>query len=110
MFDSRHVGVSLLRSFLFHFFHAMAIFLSNKHFCVFEMVSSLAFNVSILIRSLPVAVLFFICFHLPWCYLCYIFRVSVDYGTLFTMAQLGVQFIYSFYDLILSMDLSTLHV
>ena len=74
MFDSRHVGLLFLRSFLFPFlkiitilafFYTVGIRLSNNHlvYClasVFEMVSSPAFNVSMFIWSLPVAVPFFI--------------------------------------------------
>ena len=60
MFDSRHIGMQFLRSFLFPFlkfviilafFHAVCIRLSDKHLVyrlasVLEMVSSPAFNVS----------------------------------------------------------------
>ena len=76
------------------------------------MVSSPAFNVSMCIWLLPVAVPFFISHtassshHVISC----TSWVSVDYGTLFTVVQLGVEFLYSFYDLILIMDLSTLLV
>ena len=71
MFDSRHIGLYFLRSFLFPFlniiivlafFYAAGIRLSDKHLVyslasVFEMVSSPAFNVSMFIWSLPVALI-----------------------------------------------------
>ena len=74
MFDGIHIGLKFLRSFLFPFlkiittlafFHAVGIRLSDKHLVyslasVFEMVFSPAFNVSMFIWSLPVAVPFFI--------------------------------------------------
>ncbi len=47
---------------------------------------------------------------LPMGYLWYLFWVSVDYGSLFTVIYLGVAFLYSFYDLILITDSSTLRV
>ena len=103
MFDSRHIDLHFLRFFLFPFLkiitilpfvHAVGIRLTDKHFVysvgsVFEMVSSPAFNVSLFIWSLPVAVPFFISHSATstshdvnfgtsfW--------VSVDYGTLFTV-------------------------
>ena len=73
---------------------------------VFEMVSSPAFNVSIYIWSLPVAVLFFISRSAASTS----HDVTVDYGTLFTVVYLGVEFLYLFYDLILIMDFSSLLV
>ena len=74
MFDRRHIGLYFLMFFLFPFlkiiislvvYHAVTIRLSDKHLVyslanVFQMVSSRAFNVSMLIWSLPVAVPFFI--------------------------------------------------
>ena len=74
MFHSRHTSLYFLMSFLFpflkiiiilEFFHTVGIHLSDKHLVyslasVFEMVSSPAFNISMFIWSLPVAVPFFI--------------------------------------------------
>ena len=74
MFDSRHIGLFFLRSFLFPFlkistiiafFHAVGIRLSDKHLVyslasVFKMVSSPAFNILMFMWLLPVAVPFFI--------------------------------------------------
>ena len=65
MFDSRHIGLYILKSFLFSFlklitiiafFHAKGIRLSDKHLVyslasVFKMVFSPAFNVSIKVQS-----------------------------------------------------------
>ena len=66
MFDSRHIGLYLLKSFLFPFlkvitfFHAVGIRLSDKHLVyslasVFEIVYSPAFNVSLFIKIMVVA-------------------------------------------------------
>ena len=75
MFDSRHIGLEFLRSFLFPFlkiitiltfFHVVGIRFSDKHLVyslanVFEMVSSPALNISMFIWSLPVTFIIFLC-------------------------------------------------
>ena len=73
------------------FFHDVGIRLSDTHLVyslasVIEIVSSLAFNVSMFIWSLPVAVPYLVVLLPPPVALCLVhIWVSADYGTLFSV-------------------------
>ena len=121
MFDSKHIGPQFLRSFLFPFLKMITIF-TFFHTVFSIQLCKVSFRWYLLLlsmsrclycRCLLLSHSSYLVVLLPLPMMLYVVAllgVSVDYGTLFSVVSLGVECLYSFYDLILILDFSNVLV